>query len=85
MKLDLLLFRISLLCIISGPICFIIGLNMDLFYGPEVAGFAALEWWGFGAVSFIVGVILLIIASMFKPRPLRAYKREINNEEECSE
>ena len=80
MKLDLLLFRISLLCIISGPICFIIGLNMDLFYGPEVAGFAALEWWGFGAVSFIVGVILLIMASMWKSsgNGLRGYV-SVNN------
>lgn len=80
MKLDLLLFRISLLCIISGPICFIIGLNMDLFYGPEVAGFAALGWWGFGAVSFIVGVILLIMASMWKSsgNGLRGYV-SVNN------
>ena len=75
MKVDLLIFRISLLCIISGPICFIIGLNMDLFYGPEVAGFAAVGWWGFGAVSFVVGVILLIIASLWKSsgKGLRGY------------
>ena len=66
MKIDLLIFRLSVLCILSGPICFIIGLNMDLFYGPEVAGFAAVGWWGFGVVSFIVGVILLIVASLWK-------------------
>ena len=66
MKVDLLIFRISLLCIISGPICFIIGMNMNLFYGSEVAGFAAVAWWSSGAISFIVGVILLIIASIWK-------------------
>ena len=43
-EVDLLIFRISLLCIISGPICFIIGMNMNLFYGGEVAGFAAVAW-----------------------------------------
>ena len=66
MKIDLLIFRISLLCIISGPICFIIGMNMDLFYGADVAWAAALAWWGFGAISFIVGVILLIVASLWE-------------------
>jgi len=86
MKLDLFLFRISLLCIISGPIFFIIGMNMDLFYGVEVAWAATLTWWGFGVGSFIIGVILLIISSMFKPRPIRAYKRQTSNDdEECSE
>ena len=80
MKLDLLLFRISLLCIISGPICFIIGMNMDLFYGVDVAWAAALAWWGFGAVSFIVGVILLIMTSMWKSSGsgLRGYA-SVNN------
>ena len=66
MELDLLIFRISLLCIISGPICFIIGMNMDLFYSSDVAWGPMLMWWGFGAVSFIVGVILLIVASLWK-------------------
>ena len=66
MKVDLLIFRISLLCIISGPICFIIGMNMDLFYSSDVAWGPALMWWGFGVVSFIVGVILLIIASLWE-------------------
>ncbi len=66
MEVDLLIFRISLLCIISGPICFIIGMNMNLFYGGEVAGFAAVAWWSSGAISFIIGVILLIIASIWK-------------------
>ncbi|CAI8259709.1 MAG: Uncharacterised protein [Methanobacteriota archaeon] len=66
MKVDLLIFRISLLCIISGPICFIIGLNMDLFYSSDVAWGPMLVWWGYGVVSFIVGVILLIIASLWK-------------------
>ena len=66
MKIDLLIFRLSLLCILSGPICFIIGLNMDLFYGADVAWAAALAWWGFGVFSFVVGVILLIIASLWK-------------------
>ncbi|HJM44381.1 MAG TPA: hypothetical protein QF644_00350 [Candidatus Poseidoniaceae archaeon] len=66
MKLDLLLFRISLLCIISGPICFIIGMNMDLFYSSDIAWGPALAWWGVGIISFIVGVILLIIASIWK-------------------
>ncbi len=66
MKVDLLIFRISLLCIISGPICFIIGMNMDLFYSSDVAWGPALAWWGCGAISFIVGVILLIVASLWE-------------------
>jgi len=41
-------------------------MNMDLFYGADVSWAAALAWWGFGAISFIVGVILLIIASIWK-------------------
>ena len=39
---------------------------MDLFYSSDVAWGPALAWWGFGVVSFIVGVILLIIASLWK-------------------
>ena len=66
MEIDQLLFRISLLCIISGPICFIIGMNMDLFYSSDIAWAPMLVWCGIGIVSFIVGVILLIISAMFK-------------------
>ena len=66
MKLDLSLFRLSLLCIIAGPICFIIGLNMDLFYSSDVAWGAMAAWWGFGTILFFIGIILLIIASIFK-------------------
>jgi len=48
-----------------GPISFIIGMNMDSFYG-DAAWAAALAWWGFGIISFVVGIILLIITSRFK-------------------
>ena len=39
---------------------------MDLFYSSDVAWGPMLAWWGYGAVSFIVGVILLIVASLWK-------------------
>ena len=77
MKLDLLLFRISLLCIISGPICFIIGMNMDLFYSSDIAWGPMLAWAGVGIVSFIVGVILLIIASVLKP-PIKEMNDDVS-------
>jgi len=52
-------------------------MNMDLFYSSDIAWAPMLAWVGAGIVSFIVGVILLIIASVFKP-PIKEMNDDVS-------
>ena len=62
------MLKIGGLCLLGGPIFFILGLNMDKFYTSDVAWAPALVLWTIALISVIIGIGLVIAGLLMKPK-----------------
>ena len=61
-----LILNIGWLCLLGGPIFYILGLNMDKFYSSDVAWAPALMLWTIALISVIIGISLVIAGLIMK-------------------
>jgi hypothetical protein len=60
--------KIGFVLLLSGPIFFILGLNMDKFYSSDVAWAPLFVLWAIGLISVIIGIGLVIAGLLMKPK-----------------
>ena len=63
-----LMLNIGGLCLLGGPIFYILGLNMNKFYSGDVAWAPTLMLWTIALISVIIGIGLVIAGLLMKPK-----------------